>query len=408
VKALVWHGVGDIRLDDVPEPRIETPDDAIVRLTASAICGTDLHFIRGTFSNMRQGTILGHEGVGIVEALGDNVRNFDIGDRVVVCSTVSCGYCPPCREGNTAQCDNANPNGPEAGTCFFGGPEATGPVNGLQAEKARIPFASNTLIKVPPEVSDDQAILISDIFPTAWFGAELADIERGDIVTVFGAGPVGQFAVASALLMGASRVIAIDCHEDRLAMARRQGAFTINFDKEDPVATIKKLTGGVGADCAIDAVGVDSQHAHSGPAAAQANEEADKFRQEVAQVAPQNAEHQHVDDGNWVPGDAPTQALEWAIASLKKAGTLSIIGVYPPEAETFPIGMAMNKNLTMRMGNCNHHTIIPQLLELVRMGAIDPVDVLTQVEPLSDVVSAYRSFDKREAGWIKTELLPQS
>ena len=243
MKALVWHGVGDIRLDDVPEPRIETPDDAIVRLTASAICGTDLHFIRGTFSNMRQGTIPGHEGVGIVEALGDNVRNFDIGDRVVVCSTVSCGYCPPCREGNTAQCDNANPNGPEAGTCFFGGPEATGPVNGLQAEKARIPFASNTLIKVPPEVSDDQAILISDIFPTARFGAELADIERGDIVTVFGAGPVGQFAVASALLMGASRVIAIDCHEDRLAMARRQGAFTINFDKEDPVATIKKLTG---------------------------------------------------------------------------------------------------------------------------------------------------------------------
>ncbi|WP_312242370.1 zinc-dependent alcohol dehydrogenase [Pantoea sp.] len=404
MKALVWHGLGDIRLDEVADPQIEQPTDAVINLTASAICGTDLHFIRGTFSGMKPGTILGHEGVGVIEALGDEVRNFEKGDRVVVCSTLSCGVCPPCRAGHTAQCDNANPNGPDAGTCFFGGPQATGPVNGLQAEKARIPYASNTLVKIPDGVSDDQAILISDIFPTAWFGAELAEITKGDIVVVFGCGPVGQFAVASALLMGAARVIAVDMHEDRLAMARRQGAFTINFEQEDPVETIKKLTGGTGADCAIDAVGVDSQHAHHGPASEEAQQNAEKFAEEVKQVAPQT----NVQDGNWVPGDAPTQALEWAIAALKKAGRLSIIGVYPPTAEAFPIGKAMNKNLTMKMGNCNHHTVIPHLLELTRAGVIDPVMVLTKVEPMSDVLNAYKAFDKREPGWIKTELEPHA
>ncbi|MCP1436919.1 threonine dehydrogenase-like Zn-dependent dehydrogenase [Erwinia persicina] len=404
MKALVWHAVGDIRLDDVPEPAIEKPTDAVIRLTASAICGTDLHFVRGTFSKMQPGTILGHEGVGVIEALGDDVRNFAVGDRVVVCSTVSCGTCPPCREGNTAQCDNANPNGPAAGTCFFGGPAATGPVNGLQAEKARIPYAANTLVKIPDNVSDEQALMVSDIFPTAWFGAEAGEIKKGDVVAVFGCGPVGQFAIASAFLKGAARVIAVDGHVDRLAMARRQGAFTVNFEEEDPVETLNRLTGGVGADCAIDAVGVDSQHAHHGPAAEEAQQKAEKFAAEVDQVAPET----HPQAGNWVPGDAPTQALEWAIATLKKAGRLSIIGVYPPEAETFPIGKAMNKNLTLKMGNCNHHTIIPGLLELVRTGAIDPVKVLTKVEPLSDVLDAYKVFDKRQPGWIKTELVPQS
>ncbi|WP_435945330.1 zinc-binding dehydrogenase [Dryocola sp. BD586] len=201
-------------------------------------------------------------------------------------------------------------------------------------------------------------------------------------------------------------MIAVDPHEDRLAMARRQGAFTVNFEKEDPLETIKLLTGGTGVDIAIDAVGVDSQHAHHGPAAQQAEQKKEQYRKEVQEVAPENAEHQHAHNGNWIPGDAPTQALEWAIQALKKAGTLSIIGVYPPAARTFPIGMAMNKNLTMKMGNCNHHTVIPHLLELVRMGTIDPTQVLTQVEPLSDVVSAYESFDKRQPGWIKTELLP--
>ena len=406
MKALVWHGLGDIRLDDVPDPKIEQPTDAVIRLTASAICGTDLHFVRGTMSGMKEGTILGHEGVGIVEALGDQVRNLEVGDRVVVCSTISCGVCSYCRAGDTAQCDRANPNGPEAGTSFFGGPELTGPINGLQAERARIPFAANTLVKLPDAVTDDQAILISDIFPTGWFGAELAEVGGGDIVAVFGCGPVGQFAIASALLMGAGRVIAIDRHADRLAMARRQGAFTVDFDREDPVAAIRMLTGGTGADRAIDAVGVDAQHADHGPAAKAAQEKSAAFQAEVEQVAPGNAHGEHVHHGNWVPGNAPSQALEWAVQSLAKAGTLGIIGVYPPAAESFPIGAAMNKNLTIKLGNCNHHAIVPKLVGLVRTGVIDPCSVLTRIEPMSDVVSAYEAFDKREPGWIKTELRP--
>lgn len=401
MKAVVWHAVGDIRLDDVPEPTIEQPTDAVIRLTASAICGTDLHFVRGTFTGMKVGTILGHEGVGVVEKLGPMVRNFDVGDRVVVCSTVSCGTCSYCRAGYTAQCDNANPNGPSAGTCFFGGPADTGPVNGLQAERARIPFASNTLVRLPEAVSDDQAILISDIVPTGWYGAILAEVKDGDTVAVFGCGPVGLFAIASAFLQGAGRVIAVDKYADRLAMARRLGAFTVNFEAEDPTEVVKELTGGAGVDRVIDAVGVDAMHAHHGPAAAK-GETLRKFEHEQHEVAPE----QHPHDGTFMPGDGPSQALQWAVEVAAKAGTLGIIGVYPPKAETFPIGRAMNKNLTINMGNCNHRAYIPKLLEMVRTGVIDPVKVLTKVQPMTGAIEAYEHFDRREAGWIKTELKP--
>ncbi|GAB0116486.1 zinc-dependent alcohol dehydrogenase [Acidisoma sp. 7E03] len=399
MKAVIWRGVGDIALAEVDDPRIEQPTDAVVRLTASAICGTDLHFVRGTMSGMKKGTILGHEGVGIVEELGSDVRNLEVGDRVVVCSTIGCGTCSYCRAGYYAQCDRANPNGPDAGTCFFGGPAMTGPINGLQAERARIPFAATTLVKLPDDVNDDQAILISDIFPTGWFGAELAEVRRGDTVAVFGCGPVGQFAIASAFLQGAGRVIAIDRYEDRLAMARRQGAFTVNFEEEDPVATIKRLTGGIGADRAIDAVGVDAMHSHAGPAAADRAAQA-QDKQEQQSIAPE----QHPHDGHWVPGDAPAQALEWAVQSLAKAGSLGIIGVYPPADTSFPIGIAMNKNLTIKAGNCNHRAYVPELVEMVRMGRIDPLSVLTKVEQMTEVVDAYLAFDQRQPGWIKTEL----
>ncbi|MEE4464576.1 alcohol dehydrogenase catalytic domain-containing protein, partial [Azotobacter chroococcum] len=254
MKAVVFHDIGDIRLDDVPEPHIEVPTDAIVRLTASAICGTDLHFIRGTVGGMRPGTILGHEGVGIVEQLGAEVRNLQIGDRVVIPSTIACGNCSYCRAGYYAQCDMANPNGKEAGTAFYGGPAQSGPFQGLQAEKARIPFANIGLVKLPSEISDDQAILLSDIFPTGYFGAEMAEIGDGDTVAVFGCGPVGQFAIASARLLGASRVFAIDQCPDRLQMARQQGAEIIDFNREDPVEILHRLTDGIGVDRAIDAV----------------------------------------------------------------------------------------------------------------------------------------------------------
>lgn len=404
MKAVVFHDVGDIRLEDVPEPRIEQATDAIVRLTASAICGTDLHFVRGTVAGMKEGTVLGHEGVGIVEQIGDGVRNIAVGDRVVIPSTIACGYCAYCRDGYYAQCDNANPNGMAAGTAFYGGPAESGPFNGLQAEKARIPFANVNLVKLPDEVSDDQAIMLSDIFPTGYFGADLADIKPGHTVAVFGCGPVGQFAIASAKLMDAGRLFAIDNRPDRLEMARRQGAEVINFDEEDPVQTIKDLTGGIGVDRVIDAVGVDATCAHHGPAAAQAQQQKQLFQQEVQQVAP----HQHPQGDNWHPGDAPSQAQQWAIQALAKAGTLAIIGVYPPSDTSFPIGMAMNKNLTIRMGNCNHRKYIPHLIDLVRGGAFDPADILTNQEPLTSVLDAYKAFDTRQPGWVKVELTTSS
>jgi len=398
MKAVVFHGIGDIRLDDVPEPEIEQPTDAIVRLTASAICGTDLHFVRGTVPGMEKGTILGHEGVGVVEELGDDVRNLDLGDRVVVSSTIACGICSYCRAGYYALCDRANPNGPGAGTCSFGGPATSGPVQGLQAERARVPFASVGLVKLPDRVTDDQAILISDIFPTGYFGADLAAIHSGRTVAVFGCGPVGQFAIASARLMGAGRILAIDTVDTRLEMARAQGAEVIDFNEEDPVEAVQRLTGGIGVDRAIDAVGVDAMRPHRGPAGGDGHQ----FDEERAKIAPE----QHPEGENWHPGDAPSQALTWAVNALAKGGTLSIVGVYPQAARAFPIGDATNKNLTVRMGTCNHRKYIPMLIEKVATGEVDPLAILTQIEPLTSAIDAYRAYDTRQPRWLKVELQP--
>ena len=351
---------------------------------------------------MKPGTVLGHEGVGVVEEIGKNVRNLKVGDRVVIPSTIACGYCSYCRSGCYAQCDNANPKGKQSGTAFFGGPAETGSFDGLQAEYARIPFASVGLVKLPRNVSDEQAILLSDIFPTGYFGADMAEIKPGDTVAIFGCGPVGQFAIASAKLMDAGRIFAVDHIPSRLEMARAQGAEAINLDEEHPVTVITELTGGIGVDRAIDAVGVDAQQPHGGPAAREAKAKSGEFKKEVSAIAPDA----HPKKGNWEPGDGPSQVLEWAVKSLAKAGTLSIIGVYPMTAKTFPIGMAMNRNLSMNMGNCNHRKYLPNLVRLVSSGAVDPSTVLTQVEPLTDVIEAYKAFDKRQAGWIKVELLP--
>ncbi|WP_445259030.1 zinc-dependent alcohol dehydrogenase [Nocardioides aurantiacus] len=402
MRAAVWHGVGDVRLDEVPDPRIENPTDAVVEITTSALCGTDLHFVRGTMSGMVEGTVLGHEAVGVVREVGAGVRNLRPGDRVVVPSTVGCGYCSYCRAGYYAQCDNANPNGAAAGTCFFGGPQTTGPVNGLQAEYARIPYANIGPVWLPEEISDDQAIMLSDIYPTAWFGCRLAEVGPGDTVLVLGAGPVGQFAVTSAFQQGAGRVLVVDRVESRLAQARARGAEAIDFDVEDPVAVVKDLTGGIGVDRVVDAVGVDAQRPRRGPAAASAAEQADAFEEERSQVAPEQAP----DGDTWVPGDAPSQALQWATELVAKAGSIGIIGVYPPQLTSFPVGAAMNKNLTVKMGNCHHRRYVPELLDLVRTGAIDPASVLTQDEPLGSVIDAYATFDRREPGWTKVLLEP--
>jgi threonine dehydrogenase-like Zn-dependent dehydrogenase len=402
MKAVVWHGVGDIRLEDVPEPKIEEPTDAIVRLTANAICGTDLHFIRGTMPELEPGTVLGHEGVGVVEEIGSDVRNFNLGDRVVIPSTIACGYCVYCRAGYYAQCDNANPNGKTAGTAFFGGPKDSGPFQGLQAEKARIPFANVGLVKLPDAISDDQAILLSDIFPTAYFGAELAEIKPGDTVAIFGCGPVGQFAITSAKLFGAGRIFAIDQVADRLEMARKQGAEVIDFSREDPVEAINRLTGTIGVDRAIDAVGVEAETNVSQFSEKSVVQQKQEYERELAQIAPVRKP----ENDNWQPGRAPSQALRWAVEALCKAGTLSIIGVYPPSADNFPIGTAMNKNLTLKMGNCNHRKYIPRLIDLVRTGVIDPTKILSATEPLSSAIDAYREFDLRHRGWTKVKLEP--
>ena len=395
MKAVVFHGVGDIRVDEVPEPRLQEPTDAIVELTASAICGTDLHFVRGSMSGMKPGTILGHEGVGIVEEVGPDVRNLEPGDRVVICSTIACGSCNYCRAGYYAQCLVANPNGPDAGTSFFGGPEATGPFDGLQAEKARIPYAHVTCVKMPDEVSDDDAIMLSDIFPTAWFGARLAEVTDGDTVAVFGAGPVGLFSIAAAQLQGAGRVLVVDQLASRLEQARRLGAETIDFSAEDPVQTLKRLTGGTGPDRIIDAVGIDAESA--------GEDRSSEFADEVEELAPDQPDE---DSSFRRPGDAPSQALRWEVDAIAKAGTLSLIGVYAPAAEHFPIGMAMNKNLTIQMGNANHRRYVPELIELVRSGAVRPAEIITQVNDITGAVDAYETFDQRREGWHKVVLDP--
>jgi threonine dehydrogenase-like Zn-dependent dehydrogenase len=400
MKAVVFRGIGDIRLEDVADPKIQDPNDAIVRITTSAICGTDLHFVRGTMPGCKPGLVLGHEAVGVIEEIGAAVRNLNVGDRVIIPSSIACGACSYCRAGYYGQCDVANPGGKRAGTAFFGGPEDSGSFNGLQAERARVPFANVGLVKLPDDVADDQAILLSDIFPTAWFGAELAEIRPGNTVAVFGCGPVGQLAIASARLQGAGRVFAIERVPSRLAMARAQGAEVLNFETEDPTESLVEFTQGIGVDRAIDAVGVDAVHPHRGPAAAKARKQSQQFDEEVQQVAPKK----NPQGDNWVPGDAPSQALSWAVEALAKAGTLSIIGVYTPASRTFPIGEAMNKNLTIKMGNCHHRRYIPELLRLVRTGAVDVARLLTQHESMTSVIEAYQAFDRRDPGWLKVKL----
>jgi threonine dehydrogenase-like Zn-dependent dehydrogenase len=279
---------------------------------------------------------------------------------------------------------------------------AAAAVLGLQAEKARIPFAHVGMVKLPDAVSDDQAVLLSDIFPTGYFGAEIAEITPGDTVAIFGCGPVGQFAILSAKLLGAGRILAVDGVPSRLDTARTQGAEVIGFNAEHPVEAIRRLTGGIGVDRAIDAVGVDAGRPQRGPAADESGQQAEQFAEEVEEIAPEA----NPAAGRWRPGDAPSQVLIWAVDALAKAGTLSIIGVYPPTVRSFPIGKAMNKNLTLNMGNCHHRKYIPRLVDLARRGEVDPASILTQRQPLRSAIEAYEAFDERQEGWLKVKLEP--
>lgn len=375
MKAVVFYGPGDIRLDDVPEPKIVDDRDAILQLTASAICGTDLHFIRGSMPGLEKGTILGHEGVGVIREVGKGVRALKPGDRVVVGSTIACGYCSYCRASYYSKCDNANPNGPEH-TAFYGGPKENGSFNGLQAEYARIPFADVNAVKLPDEVSDDDAILLSDIMPTGYFAADMAHIHPGHTVAVLGCGPVGQLAIAAAKLMDAGRIIAVDGEPDRLEIARNQGAEVVDYSKERPPAAVKELTGGIGVDRVMDCIGVD----------------ADK--------TPRHG------SGQWKPGDAPGMPLGGAIEMIAKAGTISVVGLYPDGFKDFDFGKACSKNLTVRAGDCPHRRYLPNLIRMVASGSLKPSHILTKRTQFADAINAYQAFDRHEQGWLKVELLP--
>jgi len=400
MKAIVFGGIGKVALKNVPDPKIKDRTDAIIRITSSAICGTDLHFIRGTAPGMKEGRILGHEAVGIVEEVGKSVRNLRKGDRVVVPSTVGCGSCTYCRAGYQSQCNLANPHGANAGTVFFGGPEEAGGLDGLQAEYARIPFAGVGLVKLPEEITDDQAILMSDILPTSYMAAIMAEVKPSDNVVVFGCGPVGLFAILCAQHLGAGRVFAVDSVESRLEMARAHGAEVINFQQEDPVSVLKDLTNGAGPDRAIDAVGVDAATATRGPAADRSAQK--QFKQELEKITEMGTPKGEA----FQPGGAPSQALKWAIEAVAKAGTVSVIGVYTAPVQDFPIEQVMNKNLTLKSGNCNHRRYMPEMIELVRSGVIHPEEFLTQVQPITSAVDAYQAFDRHQAGWVKVKLDP--
>jgi threonine dehydrogenase-like Zn-dependent dehydrogenase len=396
MKAVVFHDVGDIRLDNVASPGIEAATDAIVRLTTTAICGTDLHLVRGTLPGMKPGTIVGHEGVGVVERVGDDVRNFQPGDRVVIASTIACGYCGYCRDGAFALCDTPHPGGARAGTAFFGGPESAGAVHGLQAERARIPFANVTLVRIPDGVEDDRAVVVSDILPTGYFAAELADVGDGDTVAVFGCGPIGLCAILSARLQGAARILAVDTIAPRLQLARSLGAEVIDFNAGDPVEAVLRLTGGHGADRVIDAVGVDAVGPRRGSNGGDHQE--GRAEPEVRPVtSPRRGVH-------WRPGDAPSQALAWAVRSVVKAGTLAVIGTYPTSLRSFAIGEAMSRNLTVKSGTCHHRRYMPMLLDMLAAGLVDPMHVLTEIQPFHAVIDAYEAFDVRQPGWVKVDL----
>jgi len=370
MKAVVYHGPRDVRVEEVAKPSIRDPQDAIVQVTLAGLCGTDLHPYRGTMPGMQDGTILGHEFVGVVEQVGDKVKNLQPGDRVLVPSTIACGYCSYCTEGLYAECENANPV--THGTAYYGGPRSAGGYQGGQAEYVRVPYATVGPVKVPGELADEQAIVLTDVFPTGYFGADLAGVEPGKSVAVFGAGPVGLMAMESAGLMGAGRIFAVDNVPGRLNRAAQRGFESVNFGDGDPVEQILDLTGGHGVDCAIDAVGVDARCVTG----------------------------MHKGDGH----DDTIQAIKWAIGALKKAGNLGIIGVYPEAVDDFPLSQFLDKSLAVRGGSCNHRKYIPHLMRLIQDGTFDPTFMITDTMPLEKAPEAYDMFDREQSQHVQIVL----
>lgn len=389
MRALCWHGKGDVRVDTVADPEIKHPPDAIIKVTACAICGSDLHLLDGYQPTMEAGDILGHENMGEVVALGSEVTNLKIGDRVVVPFTISCGDCWFCKKGLFAACDRTNPNAEMAAKAMghspaglFGFSHMLGGYCGGQAEYLRVPMADIGPIKIPDGVTDDQALFLSDIFPTGYMAAENAQIEAGDTVAIWGCGPVGQFAIRSALMMGAGRVIAIDEVPERLAMAEAGGAETINFAETDVYDELQARTKGRGPDSCIDAVGCE----------AAAHGAADAVIDKVKASLMLATDRVHV--------------LRQAIISCRKGGTVSVPGVYVGMGDKLPIGAAMNKGLTIKLGQTHVQRYTAPLLEKIVAGEIDPSFVITHPANLEDAPEMYAKFRDKGDGVIKVVMRP--
>ena len=387
MKAICWHGKKDVRVETVPEPKILNARDAIVKITLTAICGSDLHLYHGVIPGMQEGDVLGHEFMGEVVEVGTGVRNLKKGDRVVVPFCIACGNCFYCQNGMTSLCDNSNPNASAAeklygssGAGLFGYSHLFGGYAGGQAQYARVPFADVGPLKIPDSIDDEHALFLTDIFPTGYMAAENCCIRPGDVVAVWGCGPVGQFAIRSALLLGASRVIAIDDQPARLELAQKGGAETLNDADGDVLDRIKQMTAGRGPDSCIDAVGME---AHGSTA---------------------DAVYDYAKTALKLETDRP-HALRQAIQACRKGGTVSIPGVYGGLIDKFPLGVAFSKGLTFRMGQTNVHKYLKPLLDRIEKGEIDPSFVITHRMSLDEGSQGYSSFDSGD-GCIKVVLRP--
>jgi threonine dehydrogenase-like Zn-dependent dehydrogenase len=389
MKAACWYGKEDIRVEQVPDPQILNPRDAIVKVTTTAICGSDLHLYDGYIPTMERGDILGHEFMGEVVEVGRGNDRLKVGDRVVVPFTIACGHCFFCHKQLWSLCDNSNPNAWMAeklagysGSGLFGYSHIYGGYAGGQAQYARVPFSDIGPIKVPESLSDEQVLFLSDIFPTGYMAAENCDIQPGDTVAIWGCGPVGQFAIKSAWLLGAERVIAIDRVPERLAMARTHGkAEVLNYEEVDIAEALRAMTGGQGPDSCIDAVGLE------------------------AHGTTLDAWYDRVKTSMYMATDRP-HALRQAIAVCRKGGTVSIPGVYGGFLDKIPFGAAFQKGLTFRMGQTHMMRYMQPLLDRIERGEIDPSFVITHRLPLDDAPRAYKMFRDKQDHCIKVILKP--
>ncbi len=393
MKALCWHGKKDIRYDTVPDPTIEEPRDAIIKMTSCAICGSDLHLFDGFIPGMKSGDVLGHEFMGEVVEVGKGVSErgstLKVGDRVVVPFTICCGECEQCLRGNWSVCERSNRNKSVADKLFghatgglFGYSHLTGGYAGGQAEYIRVPYADVTPVKIPDGLTDEQVLFLGDILPTGWQAAVQCDIQRTDTVAVWGAGPVGQFAIRSAVLLGAKQVVSIDCEEDRLSMARAGGALTINFKKESVVDRLNELTAGKGPEKCIDAVGMES---HVGGTV-------DTLYDRAKQAVMAETDRPHV--------------LREMIYVCRPAGVLSIPGVYGGLVDKLPFGALMQKGLTVRTGQTHVNRWTDDLLRRIEEGQIDPSFVITHTCTLEDGPAMYKVFRDKQDGCVKVVLKP--